>query len=318
MKFLINRLYKKLRIIYLFFFKKGFIYHFFQKYFTSLSLRNYMANLEKSYNNFIRKTEHQYFKKYQEINNDNKENLINRGVSNPFQIDEFLNNKTEILNYFKKQKIFYVKKGKKTYFDYNNNVDFELGYYDENVTLKCPYILDIISNKKILNCLSSYFLSPYKLDYVACWWSFYNSKKKFLENTRFFHRDIDNFNFIKVFLYLNDVDYDSGPHQYLMYSHKTIYEKKISSKIIKNEKIEKEKNIFTFTGKAGDAILANTFGIHRGSNPIVRNRLMLVMSFSLFNSSYCPQKPFLKKNELQTNIDFNNLNNYIFSNYIKN
>ena len=74
--------------------------------------------------------------------------MINRGVTNPFQIEEFLNNKNDILNYFKNQKVFYVKRGKKTYFNYDNNYDFELGYYDEGVTLRCPYIVDIISNKK--------------------------------------------------------------------------------------------------------------------------------------------------------------------------
>ncbi len=318
MKFLGKKLYKKLRLFYLILFKKGFIYHSFQKHFTNLSLRGNMANIEKSFNNFIRKKEHQYYKQYQKSDNKDKEDLINCGVSSPFQIEEFLNNKTDILNYFKSHKVFYVKRGKKTYFEYDNNFDFELGYYDEGITLRCPYIVDIISNKKILNCLSSYFSSPYKLDSVSCWWSFKNLEKVGVENTRFFHRDIDNFNFIKVFLYLNDVDENSGPNQYLMYSHKKKYEKKISPRIIKDERIEKEKNIFTFTGKSGDAILANTFGIHRGSNPVSKNRLMMVMSFSLYNSSYCPNKPFLKKNELKTNLNFDHLNDYMLSNYIQN
>ena len=65
MKFLGKKLYKKLRLIYLILFKKGFIYHFFQKHFTKLSLRENMANIEKSFNNFIRKKEHQYYKHYQ-------------------------------------------------------------------------------------------------------------------------------------------------------------------------------------------------------------------------------------------------------------
>ena len=69
---------------------------------------------------------------------------------------------------------------------------------------------------------------------------------------KIFHRDIDNFNFIKVFLYLNDVDENSGPNQYLMYSHKK-FMKKISQELLKMKELKK-KNIFTFTGKSGDAI----------------------------------------------------------------
>ena len=35
-----------------------------------------------------------------------------------------------------------------------------------------------------------------------------------------FHRDYESFNFIKLFVYLTDVDKDFGPHQYIIGSHK--------------------------------------------------------------------------------------------------
>ena len=75
-----------------------------------------------------------------------------------------------------------------------------------------------------------------------------------------------------------------------------------------------KKNIFTFTGKSGSVIAANTFGLHRGKTPVSNDRLMLVLAFSLVGTFYGPSKPFLISNEITTNKK--NLNKYINKNYI--
>ena len=41
----------------------------------------------------------------------------------------------------------------------------------------------------------------------------------FAERMRGFHRDRDCFSFVKLFTYLNDVDADAGPHEFIKLSH---------------------------------------------------------------------------------------------------
>ena len=87
------------------------------------------------------------------------------------------------------------------------NLDLDIGYYSDIITTQCPYLIDIINDDLILATLTNYFQAPFKLDYVTCWWSF-NHKFKKIEKTQKFHRDIDNFNFAKVFLYMTDIDFN--------------------------------------------------------------------------------------------------------------
>ena len=147
------------------------------------------------------------------------------------------------------------------------------------------------------------------------WWSFRNDQKV-TEKTQFFHRDLDSFNLLKFFVYLSDVDENSGSNQYIMFSHNNYLNKKISRNNISESELSEttKKNIFTFTGKSGSVIAANTFGYHRGKTPISNDRLMLVLGFSLIGTFYGPSKPFLNLNEIVTNKK--NLNKFINKDHI--
>lgn len=308
---------KKLKFFILIFYRKGFFYHYFQSFFVNIQIRKFAANIEKKIINFLNKEISLEIKKNISIYPNKQALSLNKqGVTDPFLIESFLKNKNEIKNYFYNNKIFYEKYNNGSYYSLNEKpYDLDIGYYSYDVTAKCPYLIDIINDDLILTTLTNYFQAPFKLDYVSCWWSF-NHKFKKREKTQKFHRDIDNFNFAKVFLYMNDIDLNAGPHQFVKYSHLTKFEKKISKKKLEESEIDTQ-NIFTFTGKAGDAIIANTFGVHRGMEPTHNDRLIMVMSYSLVNTSYSPQTPLINIDDIRYNKNLNKFNKYVLSSYIK-
>jgi len=88
-----------------------------------------------------------------------------------------------------------------------------------------------------------------------------------------FHYDYDAFNFLKVFIYLTDVDDDSGPHQFVEGSHhsfplnpKQLAELPTHFRITEGQvkSIYPQKRIVTHQGPAGSIIIEDTSGFHRG------------------------------------------------------
>ena len=292
--------YRYLKIIYKSFVYKGFFYHHIQEYFTNIKIRNFISKFERKIFNFFYK-KHLY-KPNSNLAEENVKLLIERGVTEKFELTNFESYKDEILNYFYNNKIFFDKKPEEKFYLKDRDPEVKVGYYDPKVTAKCPYIFDIINDENILSTASLYFNSPFKLDYASVWWSFKNEDIA-KEKTQFFHRDLDSFNLLKFFVYLTDVDENSGSNQYVLFSHKNNFNKKISRTTFKENdiKADLDKDLFTFTGKSGSVIAADTFGFHRGKTPKTNDRLMLVLAFSLIGTYYGPPKPFINYNEIVTN-----------------
>ena len=195
-----------------------FYKHSFKKLFSFNRKKNFKIIFYHEYKN--------YFKK--KIINDNSQqnDLKVLGITKPFKLDEVVDNKDEIINYFYSQH-FFSDKNPNIKLKLNDKKNLKVGYFSYETAINCPKILDIANNEKIIKILSSYFQSPFKLDYVTAFWSFKN-ESEIEEKTQFFHRDLDNFNFIKMFVYLSDVDIKSGAHQYILKSHNNNYDHKIS------------------------------------------------------------------------------------------
>ena len=60
-----------------------------------------------------------------------------------------------------------------------------------------------------------------------------------------FHRDYESMNFVKVFVYLADVDQHSGPHSFIKGSHKIdkLYERKRFSDELINKNFDNDKKL---------------------------------------------------------------------------
>ena len=107
-----------------------------------------------------------------------------------------------------------------------------------------------------------------------------------------FHRDVDDVRFLKFFAYLTDVDETSGPHVYIVGSHR---ENRLT-RICRYTDAEiaeafGTENQHRFTGPAGTAFLENTFGLHRGVPVQTAPRLMMQAVYSLGVAPYGPRRP---------------------------
>lgn len=102
-------------------------------------------------------------------------------------------------------------------------------------------------------------------------------------DTQLYHRDRNSLKILKFFVYLNDVDEDTGPFQYILKSHK-------NWPILSNRKyrwddkyIEKKfgkQSVFSATSSLGDLIIADTSGFHKGKKLNNRFRTMLTINYS--------------------------------------
>ena len=109
-----------------------------------------------------------------------------------------------------------------------------------------------------------------------------NQEKK--DNAQFYHHDLEFKKFLKVFIYLNDVDTHSGPHSFVEKTHRfKRYEHIISKRFDSNQikKSYKLNNIKKFVGPRGKVILEDTFGLHKGEVPTKKTRVMLILIYGI-------------------------------------
>jgi hypothetical protein len=115
-----------------------------------------------------------------------------------------------------------------------------------------------------------------------------------------FHRDVDDFAFVKVFVYLTDVGPKSGPHEFIKGSHRqggltqridNFQDEDVFSTFDRGDVVQ-------FTGPAGTAFFEDTFGLHRGRKPDDHPRLVFQTLYSLRPLPYGPRRPYLSAAKL--------------------
>ena len=101
-----------------------------------------------------------------------------------------------------------------------------------------------------------------------------------------FHFDIDDYKFLKLFLYLNDVDEDNGPHVIIAGAHRrrTIFEK-LHRRLTHQQALTRYGDqIRTMTGRRGTGFFEDTFCYHKGARPKKR-RLVLQIEYVIQRNS---------------------------------
>lgn len=124
------------------------------------------------------------------------------------------------------------------------------------------------------------------------WWTFpvKASEEDRMKHAHFFHRDVDDFAFVKFFFYLTDIEEGDGAHVCVPGSHKNppftrfkdfIFLRRWSDcEIINYYGLDK---VISINGQAGTGFAEDTFCIHKGSTPEFRARLLLQIQFGLFD-----------------------------------
>jgi len=136
----------------------------------------------------------------------------------------------------------------------------------------------------ILTSVDSWHVVPLQGRKMGC-------DELYSEAAQTFHYDMDWIKFLKIFINLTDVDENSGPFEYMAYSHrsrdKALYrDGRHSSSMVPKELIAYAK------GGAGSFFIADTSGIHRDGRAIskVRHVLQIEFAVSTFGAKILYQK----------------------------
>lgn len=309
LEYQVNNTYKKSKIIlFKVLIKKIFrsFYRFLQRSLIKPQIREIIIYVERIFLKIISNK----IKISHDQNVINKTILLKRDsyveIENIFNQDELL----------KIREYFMSKKDLVNIFESTSKKKMDMQYYKTEDLISFPLIIRGANNEYLNQLLSNYFECSYRLDWIWAWWSYADEKNPSI-GPQNFHRDYESFNFVKVFVYLTDVDGTDGSHQLICGSHKEnkLYEIKRFSddEISNNFNSIKIKNI---DGKSGKTFVANTFAIHKGVKPFRNNRLILCYLFSVVPSRRSPKLPVINFSSFKSDRDLLKKNQYINSLFI--
>ena len=164
------------------------------------------------------------------------------------------------------------------------------GRYDfsEEVILTSPAAQDWATDPLMRQLASTYLGLPAVLDLVAMWWTTWADPDERDGNAQMFHADRDRLAFVKFFIYLSDVDCNSGPHVYVPGSHRRAPRRLQSDRRFTDHEVmltleggrSHLRAPVEIEGPAGTVFVADTRGLHKGKSPTVGDRLVLQSEFS--------------------------------------
>jgi len=141
---------------------------------------------------------------------------------------------------------------------------------------------------RVLDLANAYLRMWAKLSYVDLWYTVPQAPGSDRAASQLWHLDFDDKHLLKAFLYLNDVDEDSGPFEYIPGSQPAgRYDSVWHWSPLRTGRIPDEQvretvpanGIKTFTAPRGTLILCNTSGLHRGGFSIAKPRVLATATY---------------------------------------
>jgi hypothetical protein len=164
-------------------------------------------------------------------------------------------------------------------------------YRDADI-IACPGLLQAANNPLVLASVEAFLGCKPTLSNLSVWWSLKGSSPP--EDAELFHRDVDDWRFVKLFVYLTDVEPDSGPHTFVSGSHRV--PRLLRIRRYRDEEVTRVFDralMLAFAGPAGTSFLENTFGLHKGERSVASSRLLFQAQYSLMpigTSVYTPAR----------------------------
>ncbi len=162
---------------------------------------------------------------------------------------------------------------------------------DEQDALASAEVQEFVTDPNMALIAQKYLGQPVLMDEVAFWWTTTKKAEDANLNAQLFHQDRDRLSFLKFFIYLTDVEPDTGPHVYIRGSHADIPwslrgDGRKSDEAVKAAGLWNE--VQEITAPGGTLMAVDTIGLHKGKTPISSDRLALENEYatSLFGMDY--------------------------------
>jgi hypothetical protein len=163
---------------------------------------------------------------------------------------------------------------------YIKNRDSNMAFINQPM-LNIPNLYKIVFNEKLINVITSYFGCIPAITSMAVRKSFPSDSPPVSNQS--FHRDYNSLvKLLKVAVYLNDVDKDTGPFTYIESSHRQMFDNWWSYHYIPDDPLKflyGEDKIKYLTANFGDILFADTRGFHKGLKPKSKERYAMHMCF---------------------------------------
>ena len=169
-----------------------------------------------------------------------------------------------------------------------------VAYHDPNDVVGSPYLLELANDPRLLSIAEAHLGCRPTIGYLAAWWSYPTLVGA--QQAELFHRDVDDFSFLKLFVYLTDVDEKTGPHVYVVGSSamKTLRAIRRYSDDEVNDAVGKDA-IKVITAPAGYGFMEDTTGLHRGEPLKSGRRVVFQAVYTLRPLPYAPKAPILSR-----------------------
>jgi hypothetical protein len=148
----------------------------------------------------------------------------------------------------------------------------------------------LIADRSLFQIASRYLgMSPVQ-DLVAMWWSTPAGEGASAAAAQQFHFDLDRLSFVKVFVFLTDVDQTTGPHEYVRGSHRSTPQELRRDRRHSDGEVLRafHDDVVSIEGLRGTIFLADTRGLHKGRHLERGHRLVFQTEYatSLFGAPF--------------------------------
>ena len=153
-----------------------------------------------------------------------------------------------------------------------------------------PAAQRLIADLSLLSVAQAYLGATPVQDLVAMWWSAAIGEDASSAAAQLFHFDLDRLRFLKVFVFLTDVDEHNGPHVYVEGSHRDRPPEMRRDGRHADAEVEAAYpgRSRALTGPRGTVFLADTIGMHKGQGLERGHRLVFQVEYatSLFGAPF--------------------------------
>lgn len=175
--------------------------------------------------------------------------------------------------------------GEKIKFDPKNVITNKYNF-NPNDLINNTVVQDLIMNSYFIDVARNYLGSEPIFDFSAMWWNT-DSSNISQDAAQEYHFDLDRLKWLKMFIYLTNVDSDNGPHCYISGTHipgsKPIDIVKRGYVRINDRELEQyydSDRIIEVIGPEGTIVFGDTLCWHKGKKIISGNRLVFQLEFT--------------------------------------
>lgn len=169
-----------------------------------------------------------------------------------------------------------------SFFDEGRQWPKEMHFLNQNWVLQQELFSLLIESEDIRRVAGNYLGVDPVLSQAASWFSFPVTKIQD-GSAQNWHWDCDRVRWLKMFVYISDVEQENGPHAFVQGSHRDLRLDSVSSRYTNDEVLQEysEDDVVEFVGQRGTVIFEDTRGLHKGS-PLVKGwRLVLQLEFTI-------------------------------------